>query len=127
MIVLHVGRERDQRRRHRRAATIARTMIRLRPSTSATAPANGAVSAIASVPAVMMWADLRRPGVEFARQFRQQRLRRIEIEEGAAAGDGDADAPVVEGHFARGHGWKRGRIMREAQAAQHPAGFALRG
>ena len=65
-------------------------------------------------------ADLRRPGVEFTRQFRQQRLRRIEMEKGAAAGDGDAEAPVVESHFARGHGWKRGRIMREADAAHIP-------
>jgi len=35
-------------------ATIAAVMTRLRPRTSATAPVNGAVSAIASVEAVMM-------------------------------------------------------------------------
>ena len=46
--------------------------------------------------------------VEFARELRQQRLRRIQIDEGAEAGGGDGEQAGIEGHSvimreARGH------------------------
>ncbi len=75
-------------------------MTRFLPSTSAMAPVNGAVKAMASVLAVMMRADLGGADAELARQRRQQRLRRIEVEEGAEAGGGDGDFAGIDGHGA---------------------------
>ena len=71
------------------STNIAATITRLRPSTSAIAPVNGAVSATASVPAVMMVETCGGAGAEFLRQQRQDRLRRIEIDEGTKAGETD--------------------------------------
>ena len=82
-------------------ASIAAVMTRLRPSTSAMAPVNGAVKAIASALAVMMVLISAGADTELARQRRQQRLRRIEVEEGAEAG-GRATAGVR--HRSRGWG-----------------------
>jgi hypothetical protein len=36
--------------------------------------------------------------MEFARQFRQQRLRRIEVDEGGKARGSDREAPSIESH-----------------------------
>ena len=58
-------------------------MTRLRPSTSATAPVNGAVAATASVLAVMIRLAVGGADAELLRHQRQHRLRRIKMEEGA--------------------------------------------
>ena len=81
-------------------------MTRLRPSMSASAPVNGAVSAIASVDAVMIALISAAPTAEVLRQRRQQRLRHVEIEEGAEAGQPDRNAPAIEDH---GGGLSRAR------------------
>ena len=70
---------------------MAATMTRLRPSTSDSAPVNGAVAATASVPAVMIRLAIGGADAVFARHHRQHRLRRIQVDEGAIAGEPDRD------------------------------------
>ena len=79
-------------------ASIAAVMTRFRPSTSATAPVNGAVKAMASALAVMMVLISAGADAEFARQCREQRLRRVQVEEGTEAGGGDGDLAGIEAH-----------------------------
>ena len=71
------------------SADAAPTMTRLRPTRSATRPATGAASATPSVLAVDGEAHLERGGLEGAREKRQERLRRVEIEERGGAGQDD--------------------------------------
>ena len=73
-------------------------MTRFLPNTSASAPVNGAVRAMASALAVMMVLISAAPDAEFARQRGQQRLRRVQVEEGAEAGGGDGDLAGIEAH-----------------------------
>ena len=61
-------------------------------------PVNGAVRAMASALAVMMVLISRCADAEFVRQRRQQRLRRVEVEEGAEAGGGDGDFAGIDDH-----------------------------
>ena len=82
-------------------ANIAAVISRLRPSTSAAAPVKGAVSAIASVPAVIRALISPAPTAELARQLRQQRLRGVKIEEGRKARGCDREPPKVDSHAAR--------------------------
>jgi hypothetical protein len=77
---------------------MAAVMTRFLPNTSATAPVNGAVSADGERDCGHDGADLGRAHAEFARQRGQQRLRRIEIEEGAEAGSSDGDLAGIKAH-----------------------------
>ena len=81
-------------------ANMAAVISRLRPNTSASAPVNGAVSAIAAVLAVISELISPGPTPKLAREFRQQRLRRIEIDEGGKAGRGHRQRAKIESHKA---------------------------
>ena len=87
-------------------ANAAAVIRRLRPRTSASAPVNGAVSAIAAVPAVISALIVAGADAEFARQLGQQRLRRIKIDEGGEARRGNGERAEIQGHAAL---WARRR------------------
>jgi len=74
-------------------ASIAAVMTRFLPSTSATAPVKGERARGHD------GADLGGADTELAGQRRQQRLRRVEVEEGTEAGDGYGDVAGVDRHY----------------------------
>src|SRR5204863_7878771 len=79
-------------------STMATAMIRLRPTTSATMPTKGAPKATAKVVAPIVRLTSAGLASKSPREERKQRLRRVEIDEGAEARKSDREPAGIGEH-----------------------------
>ena len=95
-----VERRRAPPRRTSPAAStkIAVTITRLRPSASASGPTNGDASAQAKVSTEIVAPTAASPVWNSSAQLRQQRLRRVHVEERGSAAGGDGQVARFEAH-----------------------------